>query len=64
MNERPRLALASNIGFSRIYCQRCKSETLHRSQLCIHCGSAAGVQPRVESKWQYKDGLQIRRRRA
>lgn len=64
MNERPRLALGSNIGFSRIYCQQCKSDTLHRSQLCIHCGTAASVHQRVASKWQYKDGLRITRRRA
>lgn len=64
MNERPRLALGSNIGFSRVYCSPCKSETLHQLQLCIHCGTAASVKRRVESKWQYKDGLQIRRRRA
>ena len=64
MNERPRMALGSNIGFSRIYCPLCKSETLHRSQLCIHCGTMAGVERREKSKWQYKDSLQLRRRRA
>lgn len=64
MNERPRLALGSNIGFSRIYCRPCKSETLHRSQLCIHCGTAARVEQREKSKWQYKNSLQLRRSRA
>lgn len=64
MSERPRLALASNIGFSRIYCHRCRSETLHRSQLCVHCGATASVYQRERPKWQYKDGLKIRRRRA
>lgn len=64
MNERPRLALGSNIGFSRVYCETCRSETLHRSQLCVSCGTAAGVYQRARAKWQYKDGLQIKRRRA
>lgn len=64
MNERPRMALASNIGFSRIYCLPCKSETLHQLQLCIHCGTAASVKRRVASKWQYKDGLRLKRSKA
>lgn len=58
------LSHGSNMGFVRQYCGPCKSETLHRSQLCIHCGSMAGVRQSARSKWQYKDGLQIRRRRS
>lgn len=65
MNERvTRFALGANLGFVRCYCRQCKSDTLHRAQLCVHCGASAIVQQRVKSKWQYKDGLQIRRRQA
>lgn len=68
MNERvSRLALGANLGFLRCYCSGCESETLHRSQLCIHCGASSAAPPRRDAKTgqqRYKDGLQIKRRRA
>lgn len=64
MSERPRLALGSNMGFTRLHCRKCKSETIHRMQDCVHCGTTASVERREKSKWQYKDSLQLRRSRA
>jgi hypothetical protein len=68
MNERvTRFALGANLGFLRCYCSQCKSETLHRSQLCIHCGTNSAVEQRHDPKsalQRYKEGLQIKRRRA
>jgi hypothetical protein len=61
------LSYGANLGFVRLYCGACKSETLHRSQLCIHCGTAATIVQRanaMSAQQQYKDGLQLRRRRA
>lgn len=34
------LALGSNIGLSRANCAACGSETMHRRDACVHCGTS------------------------
>jgi hypothetical protein len=68
MNERvTRFALGANMGLSRHDCRTCGSEELHKGGACIHCNTVFHNPVRQLSKTpaqRYKDGLQIKRRRA
>jgi hypothetical protein len=42
------MSYASNLGMARLYCQKCRDDTIHRHQKCIHCETpyqAAQPQP-------------------
>lgn len=67
MMVKERMAYGANLGLARQFCAECNSETLHRSSACVHCGTIFQSQAREGTKSaqeRFKDGLQIKRRRA
>lgn len=68
MNERvTRFALGANIGLSRHECATCGSETLHKHDACIHCGTHRHIHSRKDTRTpqeRLREGMVIRRKRA
>lgn len=49
-------------GLSRLWCQKCKEESIHRAGVCIHCKTAHVAYPvkDLAAKWVSKS-ITIRR---
>ena len=51
-------------GLARLWCSKCKDETIHRGAICIHCKTQHSAYPvqDLAGKW-VAQGLTIKRRK-
>ena len=49
------LSFGAGMGLAHMQCAKCKKETLHRQNICVHCGSA--IETRIDDDTQWRKSI-------